>query len=78
MTKEEIKAFNMEMKIDTNIEKVKEIINNVYNYIDDRYSEVEKEEILEQLEEAEYMLKYSLKLIEELAELYENMETKNS
>lgn len=78
MTKEELKIFNMEMKIDTNIEKSKEIINMAYNYIDNGYSQVEKEEMLEQLEEAEYMLKCTLNLIEELAELYENMETKNS
>lgn len=69
MTKDELKVFSMEMKIDYNINKVIKIINTAYYYLDDTFSLMDKEEILEELEDAEYTLKKTTDLIDKLAEI---------
>lgn len=69
MTKDELKVFSMEMKIDYNINKVIKIINTAYYYLDDTFSLMDKEEILEELEDAEYTLKKTTDLIDKLVEI---------
>lgn len=78
MTKDELKIFNLEIKIDANINKAKRIVNETYNYLENDFTLIEKEEILEELEDAEYALKTASNLIDKLTEIYENLENKNS
>lgn len=79
MTRDELKVFSMEMKIDANINKVKRIVNQAYNYLENDFALIEKKEILEELEDAEYALKKTSDLIDKLAEImYEKQNSKNS
>lgn len=78
MTKDELKIFNLEIKIDAKINKAKRIVNEAYNYLEDDFTSIDKEEILEELDEAEYALKTASNLVDKLTEIYENSENKNS
>lgn len=78
MTKDELKIFNLGIKIDANINKAKRIVNETNNYLENDFTLIGKEEILEELEDAEYALKTASNLIDKLTEIYENLENKNS
>lgn len=78
MTKDELKIFNLEIKIDANINKAKRIVNEAYNYLKNDFTLIDKEEILEKLDEAEYALKTTSNLVDKLTEIYKTLENKNS
>lgn len=78
MIKDKINMFNLEMKIDYNINVAKKYVNDANDYIYSENSSLDREMILRQLEDAEYILKDTLGLIWELDELYEIIYNKNS
>lgn len=77
MTNDQLKLLYIQMQIDNNINGTRKIIKDIYNYMNDDNQLIENEILLDELENADYMLKNGLELIEKLAEIYESMENKN-
>lgn len=67
-----LKIFILEMKIDTNLNKVTETINIFYDYFDNKWNnDLEDKDIAYMLEETEYFIKDTKNLLDKLAEEYE-------
>lgn len=72
MEKDLLKIFILEMKIDTNLNKVTETINIFYDYFDNKWNnDLEDKDIAYMLEETEYFIKDTKNLLDKLAEEYE-------
>lgn len=72
MTKEILEKFMLEMKIENNLNELKETANNAFDYLCNDYSKIEKEELQEQLGDVEILIESTKELISKLEEIFES------
>lgn len=70
--KDLMKIFTLEMRIDTNLNNVTKTVNTVRNYFDNKWnSDLEEADIIDMLDDAENILKYTNDILNKLVEEYE-------
>lgn len=72
MTKEILEKFMLEMKIENNLNELKEASNNAFDYLFNEYSKIEKREVQEQLGDVELLVESTKELISKLEEIFES------